>query len=302
LLIGVWWLGALAAQAPILSADAGIFFDDFTYTSTGDEAFTERGWIVRSADGWPGVSGASWRAEGVTVVDDADDETNRLIQMTSATDGTPENTYQSQFCQRRKFLEGTYAAHVRFSDAPATGPDGDTIVQTFYTISPLEYDLDPDYSELDFEYLPNGGWGFDDNVFFATTWETFRPEPNWLADNSSDYLQDSFDGWHTLVVEVADSTVTYYVDGDLLAEAADEYYPEVPMSINFNLWFVNGGLLDSNEEREYVEQVDWVFHAADVILTPEEVEVYVEDMREEGTDYLDTVPPLARPLESPCNF
>lgn len=299
------WFSILSidiAAAQEATPEESLFFDDFNYSSTDDEAFIERGWIVRAGEGWPGVPGATWRAEGVEVVDDPDDEDNRLIQMTSATDGTPENTYQTQFCQQRKFLEGTYAARVRLSDAPETGPDGDIIVQTFYTISPLEYDLDPDYSELDFEYLPNGGWGFDDNVFFATTWETFRPEPNWLADNSSDYLEDSFEGWHTLVVQVADGTITYYVDGDVLAEAADEYFPEVPMSINFNLWFVNGGLVGSDDEREYLEQIDWVFHAADVVLSPEEVEAAVVGMREVDVDYVDTVLPLDLPLESPCNF
>lgn len=301
ILFGVVSAGVTIAQEAVSPFDH-LFFDDFNYSSTDDEAFIERGWIVRSGEGWPGVPGATWRAEGVEVVDDPDDEANRLMQMTSATDGTPENTYQTQFCQQRKFLEGTYAARVRFSDEPAMGPDGDAIVQTFYTISPLEYDLDPNYSELDFEYLPNGGWGFSDNVFFATTWETFRPEPNWLAENTSDWIEASFDGWHTLVVQVLDGTVTYYVDGEVLAEASDEFFPEVPMSINFNLWFINGGLLDSDEERAYVEQIDWVFHAADVALSPEDVEEAVAEMRETGVDYVDTVPPLDPPLESPCDF
>jgi hypothetical protein len=294
-------MGVTAAQEAESPFDH-LFFDDFNYASTDDESFIERGWIVRAGEGWPGVPGASWRAEGVEVVDDPNDASNRLMQMTSATDGTPENTYQTQFCQQRKFLEGTYAARVRFSDAPPMGPDGDAIVQTFYTISPLEFDLDPDYSELDFEYLPNGGWGFGNNVFFATTWETFRPDPNWLADNTSDWLVGSFEGWHTLVVQVFEGTVAYYVDGDVLAEASEEYFPEVPMSINFNLWFINGGLLDSEEERAYVEQIDWVFHAAEVVLSPEEVEDAVTEMRETDVDYVDSVPPLEPLLDSPCDF
>jgi hypothetical protein len=301
-LLGILWMGVIAAQETTSSVDENLFFDDFNYSGTDDEAFLERGWIVRSGEGWPGVPGAMWRAEGVEVVDDPEDDSNRLMQMTSATDGTPENTHQTQFCQQRKFLEGTYAARVRFSDAPAMGRDGDAIVQTFYTISPLEYDLDPDYSELDFEYLPNGGWGFGNNVFFATTWETFRPDPNWLADNTSDWLVGSFEGWHTLVVQVFEGTVTYYVDGDVLAEASEEYFPEVPMSINFNLWFINGGLLDSDEERAYVEQIDWVFHAADIVLSPEEVEEAVTEMREMDVDYVDSVPPLDPLLDSPCDF
>ena len=103
-------------------------------------------------------------------------------------------------------------------------------------------------------------------------------------------------------MQVTDGTVTYYVDGELLAEASDEYFPEVPMSINFNLWFINEGLLNSDNEREYVEQIDWVFHAANSVLSPEEVEETVAGMRETGVDYVDAVPPLDVPLESPCDF
>jgi hypothetical protein len=301
-LISLMAVNAAVAQEATNSPEANLFFDDFAYAATDDEVFAERGWIVRSVEGWPGVSGATWSTDAVTVVEDPDDEDNRLVQMISSTDGTPENTVQTQFCQSRKFLYGTYAARVRFSDAPEVGPDGDSIVQTFYTISPLAFDLDPDYSELDFEYLPNGGWGFGDSVFFTTTWETFRPEPNWLADNVSQNDQDSYEGWHVLVMQVTDSAVKYYVDGDLFAFHTGKFVPEVPMSINFNLWFVNGGLVGSNEAREYVEYVDWVFHAADAVLSPEAVESQIETLREAGVNYVDDVPPLNPVLESPCNF
>ena len=302
LFFAFWTLSIAAAQEVTPEPEQGWFFDDFNYTTTDDEVFVERGWIVRSEAGWPGVPGATWSSEDVIIVTDPDDETNSLMQMTSSTDGTAQNTEQTQFCQQRSFLYGTYAARVRFSDEPAVDPDGDNIVQTFYTISPLAFDLDPDYSELDFEYLPNGGWGVRGNVLFATTWETFRPEPNWLADNTSGSLNNSFAGWHTLVLQVTDSSVKYYVDGDLMAFHTGEFVPEVPMSINFNLWFINGGLLDSNEPREYVEQIDWVFHAVDTVLTPEEVESQVADLREAGTSYMNTVLPQDPPLESPCNF
>lgn len=282
-----------------------VFFDDFSYTGTDDETFIERGWIVREGEGWPGVPSAIWWAEGVEVVDDTESEGNRLMQMTSQTDG--ETTYQSQFCYQRKFRVGTYAARVRFSDAPqavddeSDAPDGDEIVQTFYTIAPLEFELDPNYSEMDFEYLPNGGWGYNDNVFFATTWETFRPDPNWLAVNESGTLDGSYEGWRTLVIQAVDGEVIYYVDDELLSESGGRYFPEVPMSINFNLWFVNGGLTDSDVPRQYVEQIDWVYHAADVMLTPEEVTAQVEAMRADDVAYIDTV--IAEDeLVSPCDF
>jgi hypothetical protein len=243
MLVSLLLVGSVRAQEATLEPNAHLFFDDFHYDSTGDAAFTENGWIVRTADGWPGIPGAIWSSEdSVTLVDDPDQEGNRLVQMTASSDGT--TIHQAQFCQARKFFEGTYATRVHFSDAPASGPDGDQIVQTFYQISPLAFDLDPDYSELDFEYLPNGGWGIRGNILFVTSWETFRPEPNWLADNTSGSIESSFEGWHTLVMQVGDGTLTYYVDGDVIATHDGDVYPEVSMSLNYNLWFIVGGQID----------------------------------------------------------
>ncbi|HEX2908649.1 MAG TPA: glycoside hydrolase family 16 protein [Phototrophicaceae bacterium] len=274
-----------------------LFFDDFSYMGTADPAFTGHGWIVRTGKGWPGVPDARWWAKGITIVPDADAADNRLVQLVSTTNG--KRTRQTQLCQERKFFEGMYASRVRFSDAPVSGPDGDNIVQTFYQISPLAADLDPDYSELDFEYLPNGGWGTTGPNFFVTTWETFQQEP-WIAENQSGQVAASFDGWHTLVLQVADGEVAYYVDGDLLDTHSGEYYPEVPMALNYNLWFIRDGLIDSTEERQYQQQIDWTFYMADTVLTPDEVLAQVAELRAGGVNFTDTIP--ATELESPCNF
>lgn len=276
-----------------------VLFDDFNYDSHDDQTLSENGWVVRAGEGWPGVPGAIWRAENVSFVADSEDESNRLMQMTSSADG--DKTYQTQVCQQRKFNEGTYATRVHFSDVPATGPDGDNVVQTFYLISPQEYDMAPDYSELDFEYLPNGGWGLPGHTLHATTWETFQLEP-WIADNANDHLTASFDGWHTLVLQIMDGTATYYVDGEPFAEHGGKFYPEVPMSINYNLWFINGGQIRSTDLREYMEQVDWMYFAANIALTPDEIEARVAALREDGVTYTDTVPEWTPSLETPCNF
>ncbi len=284
---------------PTPLAPEQILFDDFDYEAHDDPALSENGWIIRTVDGWPGVPGAIWREENVTFVDDPDEEDNRLMQMTSSTDG--DVFYQTQVCQQRKFLEGTYASRVRFTDEPVTGPDGDNMVETFYLMSTPELETEPDYSELDFEYLPNGGWGIGGNVFFATTWETFQFEP-WMADNTSDAIDESFEGWHTLVLQIADGEANYFIDGEPFATHGDEYYPEVPMSMNYNLWFINGGQIDSTEVREYIEQVDWAFFAGDMVLTPEDIETAVEALRDEDVSFTDTVPQWEPPLESECNL
>jgi len=274
-----------------------ILFDDFSYSAIDE--MTANGWIIRSGSGWPGVVGATFRTENVSFVDYPDQTGNRLLRMTSSTDGTSENTYQTQVCHQRKYLEGTYAARVRFSDEPISGSDGDQIVQTFYTITPYIRPFAPDYSEMDYEYLPNGGWGGPELTFHVTTWETVQIEP-WNADNTSNSVHGSLAGWHILVTQVIGGTVRYFVDGKLMAQHGGEYYPDAPMSINFNLWFIEGGLIQLDSVREYHEDIDWVFHEAGVLLMPEEVNVRVLELRNDSVKFQDTV--VSGIQESPCDL
>ena len=276
-----------------------ILFDDFSYATPDDEALRENGWKIREGEGWPGVQGALWRTENVSFVEDPDDEDNQLMVFTSSVDG--DAIFQTQICHQRKYYEGTYASRIFFTNEPVTGRDGDNIVQTFYLISTPELEEKPDYSEMDYEYLPNGGWGFSDSTFFATSWETYRLEP-WFADNESGIKQDDLAGWHMLVIQVGNDEINYYVDGKHFATHDKYFYPEVPLSINFNLWFIDGGLIRSSGLREYTEQIDWVFHARDVILSPDEVLEQVEALREEDISFVDSVPAWNPELESLCDF
>jgi hypothetical protein len=259
--------------------DKRVLFDDFTYAEP--QAMGENGWLARTKKGIPGVHGASWGMEGVSFVPDPDEPDNRLMRLTSSTAGDAATTHQIQLCHQRKYLEGTYAARVRFEDAPASGPDGDEIVETFYAISPLN---EPSYSEIDFEYLPNGGWGLEDPTFWVTTWAPWgrvRPQPPDAEhdhDNTSTQKEGSFEGWHVLVIQVAEGSVRYFIDGALIGTHGDGYAPTAPLSINFNLWFVEDGLLESKTPRQYVEHVDWVYHEVDAVLTTEEVERRVGEL------------------------
>jgi hypothetical protein len=276
------------------------FFDDFNYSSHAQMA--KHGWIIRTAPGWPGVAGARWEKASVSFPLDPDTRGNRLVRMTSSTDGTGTNTQQSQICHQRKYLDGTYAARVRFVDSPVDGPSGDQLVQSFYTISPLKAPMDPDYSELDFEYLANGGWGFNGATLFVTSWRTFSPEPNWKKDNVFDTSSGSKAAWHTLVTQVADGKVKYFIDGNQLAEHGGQYYPRSLMSINFNLWFIRDGAVKSSVVRHYQEDIDWVFHQAKKIVAPADVEAQVAALRRRSVKFQDTVTAPVPRLISPCDY
>jgi len=266
-----------------------VLFDDFKYTDTSQLA--QHGWIIRSAPGWPGVPGATWG--GISLPGDG------TVRMTSSTDGTPANTQQTQLCHQRKYLDGTYAARVRFTDAPVKGPTGDQIVETFYLISPIRKMMDPVYGETDYEYLPNGGWGKTGPTFFFTTWYTFQLEP-WIADNVSNNVSGAMGGWHTLVAQLGNGTVTYFVDGKQLAQHGGKFYPRSIMSINFNLWFVRTGFIGGNDTRTYVEDIDWVYHRANKVMAPDAVEAEVAKLRQRQVAFRDSVPDAG--LSSPCNF
>lgn len=297
-------VGSDTLAAPLQTAakqSSQLLFEDFSYSKHAE--MSRHGWIIRTVAGWPGVPGATWKKEGITFLPDTERRGNRILRMTSSTDGTDTNTTQTQICHQRKYLEGTYAARVRFTDEPLNGVGGDELVESFYTISPLKAPMDLDYSELDFEYLPNGGWGIGGPTLYTTTWETFSPEPTWKKDNVFYHAGGSQAGWHTLVTQVSGEKVKYFLDGKMLAEHGGNYYPESLMSINFNLWFIKDGMIKGGGNvRQYHEDIDWVFYEAKSALTPEEVEAKVAALRRKSVKFQDTVPSPVPALASPCNF
>ncbi|WP_051709799.1 glycoside hydrolase family 16 protein [Andreprevotia chitinilytica] len=286
------------SPASAAAAPKAELFDDFSYAKPDDLA--AHGWIVRTEAGWPGPSGGTWGKERITFVDDPAQPGNRLLRMNAETDGN--TTKQAQLCHARKYLAGTYAARVRFTDAPVSGPAGDKVVETFYTISPLLKSMDPDYSEIDFEYLPAGGWGVAGSTLFKTSWETAQIEPTFIARNEHHMESGSQAGWHTLVVQVANDETVYFLDGKETGRHGKRSYPRVPMSINFNLWFIADGIMQGQPQRRWEEDVDWVYHAAKTVLSPQEVDARIAALRESKTGFVDTVPAATPALPSLCNM
>jgi hypothetical protein len=296
-----------AAQALLLAGAAFAtqaaptqFFDDFSYADAA--ALEAGGWKRRTAPGHPGVPGATWSADALLLGDDPARRGNRLLTLQARTDGTPAGTVQAQLCHARKYLQGTYAARVRFADAPSRGAGGDPVIQTFYAVAPLRFDHDPRFSEIDWEYLSQGGWGSDKPRLYAIAWQTVRVEP-WDAHNAAHETFGRFGGWRTLVVQVGAAQSRWFIDGRELVRHGGRNHPVVPMALSFNLWFSPGGLQPpSAEPRQWQQQVDWVLHAAGEQLGPAEVEARVRGLRQRGVARVDTVPAPQPPLASSCDF
>jgi hypothetical protein len=299
-LVATAMAGCISGLAALAAPTEGLFFDDFSQARVEDLA--AHGWTVRSTLGHPGIPGAHWGESAVALVQDEQHPVNRYLRLRALTNGTPEGTSQAQICHARKYFEGTYAARIRFSDEPVAGADGDVVVQTFYLVSPLRHDFDPEFSEVDWEYLPNGGWGDPATRLYGITWQTVRLDP-WQAYNQAHQELRSVAGWHTLVIQIKDGKTRHLLDGALLAEHGGRNYPVVPMSLNFNLWFSPGGLLPvSKAPRIYEQDVDWVLHVKDQLLTPAQIDTLVQSLRSQGQTSIDSVAPANPALPSTCDF
>jgi hypothetical protein len=266
----------------------GVMFDDFNYINSTDSNISNHGWSFNN-EGGPGPAGSTFSSNNISFLTDSQNASNKLMRLTASTNGTGSGTSQAEiFTSARKYNRGTYAARVRFTDTPISGADGAGINETFFTISPLESYRDPNYSELDFEYLANGGWGEGQGIW-TTSWHTYTADP-WYKDGSSKFGAGSYAGWHTLVINVAsDGTTTYYIDGAKFAQDTPYFGPRKLMNIDFNLWFITGEGENPLIASTYVEDVDWVYHAKDTMLSPAQVDTAVQNMKSSGTTFIDTV-------------
>ena len=257
---------------------SGVLFDDFSYTGPSDPNLGTHGWAIRTGAGGPGVQN-SWAADTFSFPADSTAQGGHVMDLTASTDGTTSGTKQSEIdTTHQKFFEGTYAARVYFNDAPTTGANGDHVNETFYTITP-DNSL---YSEDDFEYLPNGGWGGPANSMYTTSWYSAD-----AMDRVTNDTIGSLQGWHTLVATVYGGTVTYYIDGRQVFSSTGKYYPREAMTIDFNEWFID---LPFTGARTWNEKVNWVYYAKGVAQSPTDVQSAVNGYYQGGTHFTDSVP------------
>lgn len=275
------WL--LFAAAPAFAG--GEFFDDFSQNSL--DALRASGWVLRDGTGHPGLTGSRFSPGQLTL-------DSGLLKLKLTTDGTNANTMLAQLCAPRKFLIGTTTARVRFRDTPGSR---DPVIQSFFLASPLKHDYDPDFSEVDFEYLPHGGWGEPETRLYGVSWQTVRIEP-WESFNQASILKGSFDGWQLLTVQVEATRTRHYVNGRLIGEHTGRNVPSQPMAISFNHWISAGAVVGAVREHQF--DVDWVLHAAGRTLSPETMQARATQLKRQGVARRDTLPDLG--LTSECNL
>ncbi|MDZ7796887.1 MAG: hypothetical protein U5N56_07530 [Candidatus Marinimicrobia bacterium] len=291
----------LCAAVLTLGADfpRGEFFDDFHYADPADSLILENGWnIVDGIHGPP--RGAHYSRDNISFSEDSRHAENRFMYLTASTQNIPESMVLARIESALIFHEGTYAARVFFDNHLRKTRDGN--VQTFYTINTLRFPNDTLYSECDMEYLPYDLWHADGNTkskLYLSTWGTYQEDP-WKAVHASDTLYQHQAGWHVLLFQVTGGkSVTYFLDRYEKA-IAEHYrspqglsvYPESLMRISFANWIiarpgVSPGI--SEERRESMMGVDWIYHAKDTALTVPQVIQRVREMQKASVYHVNTM-------------
>ncbi|MFE2282617.1 cellulose binding domain-containing protein [Streptomyces sp. NPDC059443] len=266
---------APAAAAP----PAGLMFDSFRYSGPDDPALVNNGWKVRSGEGGPGIAD-TWAPANVSFPAEATAQGGQSMLLKSSTDGTKEGTKQAELQSAKpQYFTGTLAARVYLTDKPTSGPNGDHVVETFFAISPAE--SSPQYSELDFEYTPNGGWGAPGPRLDTTSWRDAKK-----GDRVTQAHKKSIEGWHTVVITAMDGKVTYNLDGRVIFTNDSKYFPREPMDIRFSNWFID---LPLKGARTWDMRVNWAYYQADKAVSPADVQKAVDGFYASGTNYVNTL-------------
>ena len=281
--------GALSRRPPPPPPAHRVFFDDFRYMSASDRALAAFGWTPRSGTGGPG--GGTWSPSNVTFVSGVPGSANTVLRLGVSIAASNKITQAELDYNKINMFKGTYAARVYFTDVQDTGSSGAHVVEApFWTMSNYATTSGTNkYSEDDFEYLPNGGWGTSVPTMHNTTWYNDR-----RGISIDTVTKGSFAGWHTLLITVSGGHVKYYVENQdgvtatLLADHSTNkginYYPRSPMAIIPQLW-----LYDNHVTSTWHVDVDWLYYAQNPVLTAAQVEANVKALQASGIPRQNTV-------------
>lgn len=295
----------LGAQ-PSVAQTEQILFDDFSYTTTTQLA--NNGWRVRTWEGGPGLANGTWSTNNISFVTDPAAPANKFMRLKASTNingstivnnrSTTGSVSQAEVARVEQiYKNGTWAARMYFNDAPSTGPDGDTAIETFFGLTDYIEGAEP-YSEIDFEYLPNGGWWTGSAT--PSMWSGTYRIVDWSDESNHGVTrtQGSLQGWHTLVMQVQDGLISFYIDGAYQTSFSGAVAPDYPMYLMFQLWFSNDcfdaacntrGYINNSNYREYFEDVDWVYFEKNNIVPATEIPQKVASLRAAGTSYVQNI-------------
>lgn len=304
--------GAASLLALCLCAQPGvaqteqILFDDFSYTTTAQMA--NNGWRLRTWEGGPGLANGSWSTNNISFVTDPAAPANKFMRLKASTNingstivnnrSTTGSVSQAEVARVEQiYKNGTWAARMYFNDAPSIGPDGDTVIETFFGLTDYIEGAEP-YSEIDFEYLPNGGWWTGSAT--PSMWSGTYRIVDWSDESNHGVTrtQGSLQGWHTLVMQVQDGHIAFYIDGAYQTSFSGAVAPDYPMYLMFQLWISNDcfdaacntrGYINSSSYREYFEDVDWVYFEKNNLVPATEIPQKIANLRAAGTSYVQNI-------------
>lgn len=169
-----------------------------------------------------------------------------------------------------------------FSDKPTSGSDGDHVSESFFTVSPDH--ASSKYSELDYEYMPNGGWGRFGPRLDTTSWRSGE-----RGDRVTAAHPLRLGGWHTMVITASRTgATTYSVDGRKLFTNRSGDPPREHMSINFSTWFID--LPFKGLSRTWDMRVDWLHHQSGRAESVKNIQKTVAGYTPAGTNFVNTLP------------
>ena len=272
--------GSTTAAPAVTAAPSGVVFDDFHYTGPDDPALAANGWQARTEGGGPGMSHGGWSADGIDFPGDTAAEGGQSLRLQLGTDGTPQGTRQAELVSSHEtFLTGTLAARIFFTDQPIAGRNGDHINESLSTISSSP--KSPNYSELDYEYMPNGGWGAPGPRLDTTSWRSAKP-----GDRVTHALNEHLAGWHVVMLTAVNGVVTYSIDGRAVFSSDGKTFPRERMKVHFSSWLVD---LPFSTQRTWDMRVNWLYYHSGQAVSVGDVQKAVDGFYASGVNYANTL-------------
>lgn len=259
---------------PVTAPPDGVMFDNFHYTGPADPALAANGWKARTEGGGPGIR-STWSADAISFPADPTAQGGQALQLRTSTDGTKRGTRQAELLSTGDVFDtGTLAARIYFTDKPADGRNGDHLNEAFCAISSSS--ASTKYSELDFEYQPNGGWGARGPKLDVTSWRSAKQ-----GDRATRAVAGNLQGWHIVMITVADKVVTYSIDGRKVFSSDGKSYPRELMRIQFSTWLVD---LPFTGKRTWDMRVNWIYAKAGQAMSLTDVKHAVDGLYAGGVN------------------